>query len=410
MNQASHARDFPCILVVNCGSSSLKFSLLELPAGRALASGNFERLGTPEAQLTLKAGGGERVAPQPDADHHAALERIVAELKALGLPLERITGVGHRVVHGGEKFSRSVRVDEAALETIRGLSDLAPLHNPANAEGIEVARQFFPGVPHVAVFDTAFHQTMPPRAFHYAIPHRLYRDYGVRRYGFHGTSHAYVAGEAAAFLDRPLEEVCLVTAHLGNGCSATAVREGRSVDTTMGLTPLEGLVMGTRSGDVDPSLHAFLAAKTGQSLEEITSLLNRESGLLGLSECDNDMRALLEARSDGNQRAALAIEVFCYRLARSILALCAGLPRLDAVVFTGGIGENSPDVRAETLTHLALLGGAVDPAANACCVGGQSGAITLPDSRLLALVIPTNEELRIARETAELLPSCTPSI
>jgi acetate kinase len=390
-------------LVLNSGSSSLKFAIIEPGSGQVLRQGIAERLGTELARLRARAtddAGAETSSdtPIPGAGHAEALEEILAHLGG-----RRPDAVGHRVVHGGEAFSVSVVLDDDAIERIRACSDLAPLHNPANLLGIELARRRFPTLKHVAVFDTAFHQTLPPKAFLYAVPHALYERHRVRRYGFHGTSHAFVAGEAARLIGKPLEELQLVTAHLGNGCSASAIKGGRSADTTMGLTPLEGLVMGTRSGDVDPNLHQYLADQTGRSLGQITDLLNRESGLLGLSGTSNDMRTLLGARERGDARAALAIDVFCYRLAKAVLGLCAALERIDALVFTGGIGEHAAAVRAETLAMLRVLGPVVDPARNAAHGAATDGRITADGSPLLSLVIPTNEELVIARETARLL-------
>jgi len=393
------------VLVLNSGSSSLKFALIEAGSGHVARQGLAERLGTPEARVHARAINGQGGAPAardtdealPGAGHAEALEQILSHLGALPP-----AAVGHRVVHGGEAFSSSVVLDDAVVDGIRACTDLAPLHNPANVLGIEIARRRFPRLAHVAVFDTAFHQTLPARAFSYAIPYELYERHRIRRYGFHGTSHAYVAGEAARALGRPLDELQLVTAHLGNGCSACAVRGGRSVDTTMGLTPLEGLVMGTRSGDVDPNLHQFLADQAGLSLPQITDLLNRQSGLLGLSGTSNDMRALLEARSRGEARAALAVDVFCYRLAKAVLGLCAALDRVDALVFTGGIGEHAAPIRAETLAQLRVLGPVLDPARNGDHGDGAGGRITTDGSPLPVLVIPTNEELVIARETARL--------
>jgi acetate kinase len=364
------------VLVINAGSSSLKFALIEPDSGKVLERGLVERL-------------------SGEGAHAKALDGVLAKLAG-----HAIAAVGHRVVHGGEHFSASVVLDAAAIATIEACSELAPLHNPANLAGIGAARALFPDLPHVAVFDTAFHQTLPPTAFMYAIPHELYERHKVRRYGFHGTSHRYVAEEAARRLGRPLPELELVTAHLGNGCSATAIRGGKSVDTTMGLTPLEGLVMGTRSGDVDPNLHDFLAERAGLSLSEITELLNRKSGLLGLSGTSNDMRTLLDARERGDARAALAIGVFTYRLAKAVLSLCAALQRLDALVFTGGIGEHAAPIRAETLAALRVLGAEVDPERNAAHGASSGGRITRDESRLLSFVVPTNEELVIAREAA----------
>jgi acetate kinase len=384
------------VLVINCGSSSLKFALVEPNSGAVLHRGLAERLNRDGASLTLDD---EPAAPLPAAAGHAeALDRVLSHLGG-HTPL----AVGHRVVHGGEEFSDSVVLDEPSLEKIERCSELAPLHNPANLAGIRAARERFPELAHVAVFDTAFHQTLPPRAFVYAVPYELYEQHKVRRYGFHGSSHQYVAGEAARRLQRPLESLELVTAHLGNGCSATAIQGGRSVDTTMGLTPLEGLVMGTRSGDVDPNLHLFLGERLNLGLGEITDLLNRKSGLLGLSGSSNDMRTLLSARERGDERARLAIEVFCYRLAKAVLGLAAALRRIDALVFTGGIGEHAAQVRADTLAGLRLLGAKLDPELNLRHGEGADGRITEPDSGLLSLVVPTNEELVIAREAARLV-------
>jgi acetate kinase len=383
------------VLVINCGSSSLKFALIEPGKGDVVRRGLAERLGTQEPSLRIDSN--EALALPSGAGHADVLDRILDKLA--GQP---IAAVGHRVVHGGEFFSESVVLDDDAIGKIESCSELAPLHNPANLLGIRAARERFPEHRHVAVFDTAFHQTLPAKAFLYAVPYELYERYKIRRYGFHGTSHRYVAGEAAQRLGKPLEELELVTAHLGNGCSACAVSKGQSVDTTMGLTPLEGLVMGTRSGDVDPNLHDFLAEHAELSLSEITNLLNKKSGLLGLSGTSNDMRTLLDARARGDARASLAIDVFTYRLAKAVLALGAALERLDALVFTGGIGERAAPIRAETLAALRVLGPALDTELNRVHGASSDGRITRSDSRLLALVVPTNEELVIAREAARL--------
>ena len=383
------------ILVLNSGSSSLKFAVIEPVSGEVLAQGIAERLGNadPSFQFGSKAARGLG----PGAAHAEALKALLDELKGMS-----IAAVGHRVVHGGEEFSDSVVLDDAVVKQIRACAELAPLHNPANLLGIEAARRAFAELSQVAVFDTAFHQTLPRAAYLYAIPYEYYERHQVRRYGFHGTSHGYVAGVAARLLGRPLDSLDLVTAHLGNGASVTAVEKGRSVDTSMGFTPLEGVVMGTRSGDVDPNLHEFLATHEQLDLHAITEMLNKKSGLLGLSGVSNDMRTLLELRAQGNDRARLAIEVFCYRLAKSILGLCAGLSRVDALVFTGGIGEHAAAVRAQTLGHLRVLGAQVDDARNRVHGAGHGGRITSDASALLSLVIPTNEELVIARETARL--------
>jgi len=315
-----------------------------------------------------------------------------------------VRAIGHRVVHGGEEFRRPVLVTESVVQTIEQLADFAPLHNPPSAQGIRVATELFPGKPQVAVFDTAFHQTIPAYAFQYAIPYEYYQKYRVRKYGFHGTSHHFVALQAAKLIGKPIEQTQFISAHLGNGCSATAIRNGQSVDTTMGLTPLEGLMMGTRSGDVDPSLHLFLQEKEQHSLRDITEeILTRRSGLLGVSGVSQDMRSVIASAVEGNERARLAIEIFCYRLARSILALAASLSSIDALIFTGGIGENSALVRARALTHLAILHPELDEKLNENHGKEADGRIT-SRSGLLCLVIATNEELMIARETALLVP------
>ena len=312
------------LLVINSGSSSLKFSLLDVKSEAVIASGIAERLGTAEAFLKLSAKSSQNIREQlPNADHRAALHRVIDHLPTLAA--SEVDAIGHRIVHGGELFRDAVLVNDAVLNQIEALSDLAPLHNPPGAQGIRVASELFPNKPQVAVFDTAFHQTLPPHAFHYAIPAEFYAKYRARRYGFHGTSHQYVTSELARRLSRPIEELQIIAAHLGNGCSATAVKQGKSVDTTMGLTPLEGLVMGTRSGDVDPSLHLFLQQKMSLNLEEVTDLLTRKSGLLGVSGVSHDMRSVVEAIDSGNHQARLALDLFCYRLARAILGLAAGL-------------------------------------------------------------------------------------
>ena len=397
ISSSTHAQT--AVLVINSGSSSLKFSLIDSLSETVLAQGLAEALGDEKACLHISTGDHPKeTVAIPGASHPEAMTAV----------LERIDGslvgaVGHRVVHGGEAFSGSVRIDPSTLAAIRECVPLAPLHNPANLAGIEAAQEKFPLLPHIAVFDTAFHQTMPRHAYLYALPYDLYQDHKVRRYGFHGTSHRYVSGETARILGRDPADLQIITAHLGNGCSACAVRNGVSMDTTMGFTPLEGLVMGTRSGDIDPNLHEFLAKTLGKTLEEIISMLNRESGLLGISGISNDMRTLAEAAEKGSERASLAIDVFCYRLAKALLALTAGLDRIDALVFTGGIGENSAPVRAKTLSFMKILHPSLDESLNAQHGRSSKGQITTPDSGLLALVVPTNEELVIAREASQFL-------
>lgn len=388
------------ILVINSGSSSLKFSLFNGASDTAndteLLSGLAERLGTTEAVLTWQdASGKQRQSLQGDG-HEAALAAIRKRLEAdYGAP----AAIGHRVVHGGEAFSQSVLIDASVIEGIEACASLAPLHNPPALLGIKVLQSLYPEVPQVAVFDTAFHQTLAPAAYRYAVPKDWYTKIGVRRYGFHGTSHRYVASQAVEQLQLDANDHGVISAHLGNGCSATAVRNGRAVDTTMGLTPLEGLVMGTRSGDVDPGLHAYLADRLGWSLNDINNALNRDSGLLGLSGLSNDMRTLIEAADSGNDDARLAIEVFCFRLARNIGGLAMSLSRLDALVFTGGIGENAAPIRSQVLGHLRLLGFDCDEAAN--LQPAEFARITRPDSTA-ALVIPTREEWMIAQDTRRL--------
>lgn len=395
-------------LVINCGSSSVKFALLDSAAAgggergiRGVAA-NLRSGGA--AQLRFRQGGAEAFRDLETASHEAALRGILALLGERGEALQGIDAVGHRVVHGGEAFRDSALIDASVIEQIEALSPLAPLHNPVNLLGIRLLRQALPATAQVAVFDTAFHQSLPPRAFHYALPEHLYRELGVRRYGFHGTSHRYVAHEAIRLLGLEPERSALVTAHLGNGCSATAISAGRSVDTSMGLSPLEGLVMGTRSGDVDPGLHEYLARRLGLGIGEITTLLNEQSGLLGVSGQTNDMRQLWEASEAGDARAALAVELFCYRLAKHVAALVVPLGRLDALVFTGGIGEKAAGVRARLLGLLTHLGLQVDDARNDDH-GEASGGVITRDGPPVALVVPTDEELLIARETAALLES-----
>ncbi len=393
------------VLVLNCGSSSVKYALINPADGVHHLTGLAERVGQPELRIHLKDASGSRdLTPPGETTHRGVIERVLAELTEwLAEHGMSLSAVGHRVAHGGDVFHASTLIDAAALAEIRRLSALAPLHNPANATGIVAARELLPSLPHVAVFDTAFHHSMPAYAYRYAVPYEWYKAQGVRRYGFHGTSHAYVARQAAALLGRPLESLRLVTAHLGNGCSLAAVRHGRAVDTSMGMTPLEGLVMGTRSGDLDPGVHGHLAAATGATIEQITADLNQRSGLLGLSRLSNDMREVQQAAAAGNDDAQLALQVFDYRLAKHVAAMMVALQGLDALVFTGGIGENSAATRANVVALLGFLGWQLDPRANDETVRGRGGVITLPPSKPqvpLALVVPTDEELVIATDAA----------
>jgi len=388
------------VLVLNSGSSSVKFALIAAETGERVLGGLADKVGTPEAVLRIRRPAGDAASePLPDGGRAAVIARILDRVAGPG---EDLIGAGHRVVHGGERFSASVLVDDEVIAAIRLFAPLAPLQNPADLAGIEAIRAARAALPQVAVFDTAFHQTMPASAFRYAVPEEWYTQHGVRRYGFHGTSHRFVSERTAALLGRPLGELRLVTAHLGNGCSAAAIRDGVSVDTTMGLTPLEGLVMGTRSGDIDPGVFAYLAERTGLSAAELTETLNTRSGLLGLSGASNDMRFVQDAAARGDERARLALDVFVHRLAKAIAGLVTSLERLDALVFTGGIGENSAVARGLVLARLGFLGLTEDPAANAAHGRSTGGRISRPGP-VQALVVPTDEELMIARDTARLI-------
>ena len=390
------------ILVVNCGSSSVKLALFDLEY-RKQASALAELLKSDSPRASI-SGDYPEVQLPPHARHIDAIRALVEALKMHGLMATDPVAIGHRIVHGGEAFHQAALINDETLETIAECSDLAPLHNPINLSGIRATRVLYPSVPHVAVFDTAFHQTLPKRAYLYGVPTEWYRDWGVRRYGFHGISHSHMVAEAALRLGRTPASTSIISAHLGNGCSVAAIRDGISVDTSMGLTPLEGLVMGTRSGDVDPGLFDYLATK-GISAKKLHHILNHRSGLLGLSGQTNDMRALCELADHGHEPSAIAIDIFCFRLARYIAAMTASLDRLDALVFTGGIGENSPRVRKQTLKHLRLLGFELDPALNDCSGEYTDGRIDSVESRFPVMVIQANEEVVIAREAGQLASS-----
>ncbi|WP_024521037.1 acetate kinase [Bradyrhizobium sp. Tv2a-2] len=389
----------PMVLVINSGSSSLKFAVYAMERRHPLLSGLADRLGLEGATVSFKDESGKTVRDLKEPTHAYALDAVLEEFAARDWS-GSLAAVGHRVVHGGERFSSSVLVTPDVLVELEAISPLAPLHNPPAVLGMRVALARL-AVPHVAVLDTAFHQSIPPSAYLYAVPMALYRDYGVRRYGFHGASHRFVAGEAVEMLGLDRAGHGLVIAHLGNGASATAVLNGRSVDTTMGMTPLEGLVMGTRSGDIDPGALIYLARRTGWKWDDMDTLLNRRSGLLGLSELSNDCRELEAAASSGHAGAQAALEVFVHRLARHIGGLAMSLPRLDAVVFTGGIGENSARIRSMAVRRLKPLGLSLDEQANLRMVGGAAGIIS-EGNRPVAAVVSTNEEWMIARDTAEL--------
>jgi acetate kinase len=393
--------DVTNVLVLNCGSSSVKIALLDPASGCRKLTGLAERIGGSDAVVHLRRDGQETSGAPSDPSHRGVVAHLLDSLSLH--ERSSIAAVGHRVVHGGRRFVESVLLDDAVMARLRGLVDLAPLHLPANCAGIEAARAELPSTPQVAVFDTAFHHTMPPVAYHYAVPREWHDEHNVRRYGFHGTSHRYVSERAAELLDRPLQGLRMVTLHLGNGCSAAAVRDGVSVDTTMGMTPLEGLVMGTRSGDIDPGMLGYIADRLGLDLPGVLDQLNTRSGLLGLSKVSNDMRTLTVAAHNGSTEAALAIDVFCYRVAKAVGALTVALGRLDALVFTGGIGEHSVDVRSAVLGHLKVLGVQEDPAANRDHGRRTAGRVSV-EGRVAALVVPTDEELVIARDTWELVP------
>ena len=390
------------ILVLNCGSSSLKGAVLNSENGDVLLSCLGEKLNLADAYITFKVNGQkERVDLSATPNHTGAVGAMLEKLKAMGLD-SQIGAIGHRVVSGGEEYSESVLIDDSVMAAIEKCIPLAPLHNPANLLGIRAAQDIFKGLPNVAVFDTAFHQTMPEHAYMYAIPRKFYRDLGLRRYGFHGTSYRFVAEEAANVLGADKNNLKLVIAHLGNGASITAVRNGKSMDTSMGLTPLEGLVMGTRSGDVDPSIFSFLADNLKLSTQQITDILNKESGLMGISELSSDCRVIEEESLNGHEGAVLALEMFSYRLAKYVASMAVAAGGLDALVFTGGIGENSDIIREKVLNYCEFLGFSVDKEANTAARFGKAGVITAADSKVKSVVIPTNEELMIAQDTARL--------
>lgn len=390
------------ILVLNCGSSSLKGAVIDNQSGDVLLSCLGEKLTTPEAYITFKKDGNkEKVELKDRFDHTGAVGALLDELKKYGLDKD-VKAIGHRVVHGGEKYSASVLITEEVIQQLEACIPLAPLHNPANLTGIRAAQDIFTGLPNVAVFDTAFHQTMPARAYTYAVPRELYKQHAFRRYGFHGTSFRFVAPEAARIIGKDVKNSRLVIAHLGNGASITAVKNGESQDTSMGFTPLEGLVMGTRSGDVDASIYPFLAANAGMTIEQVTDLLNKKSGLLGISELSNDCRAIEEAAAEGHEGAVLAMEVMTYRLAKYIASMAVAAGGIDALVFTGGIGENSDVVRAKTVAYLGFLGLNIDAQANTDVRFGKEGIISPKGQTPAVLVVPTNEELMIAHDTAAL--------
>ncbi|MCC8139198.1 MAG: acetate kinase [Lachnospiraceae bacterium] len=394
------------ILVINCGSSSLKFQLINSDTEAVLAKGLCERIGI-DGRLTYQpAGGAKEVTNDAMPTHTEAIQLVInaltnAKTGVIG-SLSEVGAVGHRVVHGGEKFASSVVITPEVKAAIEECNDLAPLHNPANLIGIEACEKLMPGVPMVAVFDTAFHQTMPGKAYTYGLPYEYYEKYKVRRYGFHGTSHSYVSKRLAEFLGKDVKDMKIIVCHLGNGASVSAVLNGESVDTSMGLTPLEGLVMGTRSGDIDPAILEFLAKKENMDIAALMNMLNKKSGVFGVSGgVSSDFRDLDEAAEAGNDKAQLALDVFAYRVLKYIGAYAAAMNGVDAIAFTAGIGENSASMRSRICENLGYLGVTIDEAANA--KRGEDNIISTPDSKVTVAVIPTNEELAIARETLALV-------
>ncbi len=392
------------ILVINCGSSSLKYQLINSDTEAVLAKGLCERIGIDGALTYQPAGGEKEVTEIPMPTHSEAISAVIAALtdekKGVVKSLSEIGAVGHRVVHGGEKFTSSCLINDETMAAIEECNDLAPLHNPANLIGIRACQKLMPGVPNVAVFDTAFHQTMPEVAYIYGIPYEYYEKYKVRRYGFHGTSHSYVSKRAAEMLGKKVEDLKIIVCHLGNGASICAVDHGKSVDTSMGLTPLEGLVMGTRSGDIDPAIIDFVGKKEGLDLDGMNNILNKKSGMLGISGVSSDGRDLGAAAAAGNERAKLALDVFDYDVIKYIGSYAAVMNGVDAICFTAGIGENNIEMRANVCSHLGYLGAKLDPEKND--VRSEERIISTDDSKVKILLVPTNEELAIARETLAL--------
>ncbi len=394
------------VLVINCGSSSLKYQLIETDSEEVLAKGLCERIGIDGSAITHTPKGGDKVTTTvPMKDHTDAVKLVIEKLTddKVGVirSLSEIDAVGHRVVHGGEKFASSVVINDEVMAAIAECNDLAPLHNPANIIGINACREVMPGVPMVAVFDTAFHQTMPDKAYMYGIPYEYYEKYKVRRYGFHGTSHDFVSKRAAEILGKKREELNIIVCHLGNGASISAVKKGQSVDTSMGLTPLEGLIMGTRSGDIDPAIVSFIADKEGITADEVVNILNKKSGVLGLSGgISSDFRDLGDAAESGNEMAKNTLDAYAYRVAKYIGAYMVAMGGVDVIVFTAGIGENNAIVRALVGNYLTCLGTSIDPEKNK--LRGEEVILSAENDKVVTMVVPTDEELAIARETVRL--------
>ena len=395
------------ILVINCGSSSLKYQLINSESEEVLAKGLCERIGIDGSCITHQSKGGEKVKTEIAMPTHtqavaAVIEKLTDEKVGVVKSLAEIDAVGHRIVHGGEKFASSVVIDAEVMKAIEDCNDLAPLHNPANLIGINSCREIMPDVPMVAVFDTAFHQTMPKKAYLYGLPYEYYEKYKVRRYGFHGTSHDFVSNRVAEIMGRKREDLKIIVCHLGNGASVSAVKNGKCVDTSMGLTPLEGLIMGTRSGDIDPAIVSFLADKEGKTADEIINICNKKSGVLGLSGgVSSDFRDLAQAAADGNEKADIALKTWAYHVAKYVGAYAAAMNGVDVIAFTAGVGENNVDARAEVCSYLGYLGVTINAEANK--KRGEEVEISTPDSTTKVYVVPTDEELAIARETARLV-------
>ena len=395
------------VLVLNCGSSSLKYQLIDMENEAVLCIGLVERIGIEGSILTQKKDGveGKYIVEQPMKDHQDAIKLVLAGVQDSvygGVKdMSEIDAVGHRVVHGGEKFASSVVITDEVEEAIKACNDLAPLHNPANLMGIDAMKTILPGVPNVAVFDTAFHQTMGPEAYLYGVPHRLYDEYGVRRYGFHGTSHKYVSQRAAEMLGKNIEDLKIITCHLGNGASLAAVKNGKVIDTSMGLTPLEGLIMGTRCGDIDPAIIPFMMRKEGLDADGVDNLMNKESGVYGMTGISSDFRDIEAAAAKGDQKAIDALNAYHTRVKKYIGSYAAEMNGVDAIVFTAGLGENGIDNRMAIASNMEYLGVKMDAEANN--VRGERRIISAPDSKVKVMLIPTNEELAIARETLRLV-------
>ncbi|MGO4888717.1 acetate kinase [Anaerobacillus sp. MEB173] len=387
------------IMAINAGSSSLKFQLLEMPKEVVVTKGLVERIGMDDSVFAIEVNGEKKKDISNIPDHAVAVKLLLDKLTSNGIisSLDEIEGIGHRVVHGGEKFNDSVLITDEVLEGIEEVSELAPLHNPANVVGIKAFKEVLPNVPAVAIFDTAFHQTMPEQSFLYSLPYDYYKKYGIRKYGFHGTSHKYVSERAAELLGRPIEQLRLISCHLGNGASIAAIEGGKSIDTSMGFTPLAGVTMGTRSGNIDPALIPYIMEKTGHTVDEVLNILNKKSGLLGVSGFSSDLRDIEGQAEEGNHRAELALEVFTSRIHKYIGSYAARMYGVDAIIFTAGIGENSDVIRERVLRGLEFMGVYWDPALNK--VRGKEAFLNFPHSPVKVLIIPTNEEVMIARDT-----------